>query len=985
MLGWGGVRMKRWIISLLCILCTCSPGSGWTQELLLQQGHTAFVNDLAIDTSGKHLASIASDRSLIFWTRDGAVLRRISLPEHPEVLDFSPDGATVAVLTTDRLVYRISTATYETLSVTRTGKSNRYSYAGTIKYLSNGTILVADSDRTVKVYSSDMSSKIREFSFQNIREAGPAVLSPNGKWLAVANNRKNGFSIVEFSTGRELHTVRDFNPFSVSFTSNSQHLVLGTPEELRKYSVPSFQLEERRLVDAYKLHISSSGNVFTGGEKGLFRRDLESKSVVSISSAKYAFPIVERDGSLFFRAGDMVYRHDFSTRENIPLGKRFFYVNKANLSPEGRYLVVATNNYTDTPSEGIPVIDLKDGLKVSTYKTPEEPNQVMDTVFSKDGSTLYAMTFRGSLYQFSVPSGRLLRKFKSTKKERFDTLAQDPNTGILVTGSTSGLELYDKNLVHVRTVSVDPLVFVTKLSIVNGIVIASGDDKFGNPVADQFFRLDGTRVFNVANTAHTSKYYSHLRMEESGDRVRFWSKKDNKLLFDLFISQANEAVAVTPEGYFSYSGDGILTGISFVSGSTTLPLSSFFERFYRPDIISARLAGKNIDNLLVSSTRNDFNPPPSVAISIKTKDGSFVTPSSNLSLSDGKNGEWAIEQGKIMVRVTAIDAGGGINGVRLYASGKAIGDDVRGLKASPKVGAAFVKDFLVHLSEGINTLQATGFSRNRIESTPLNLTVSYKSLSRNKPRLFVLAAGADIYRNSKYNLNFAVADVTGFSESLKLSAGKIFDKVIIRELLNNNLTAVNLRNNLEAIQKQANPQDVFILFYAGHGIAIQEGEQNNFYFVLPGVTVMNDVDKLKSQAFSTSELRNLVGKISANKQMLLIDACNSGAFLENFAVRGAAEENALAQLQRSAGIALFSASTDIQFANEVKELGHGLFTWALIQGIKGSALTKDGKITASSLKAYIDDEVPRLAQKYRGSEQFPLAKVSGQDFPIGVK
>ena len=976
--------MKRWIISLLFILCICSAGFGWTQELLLQQGHTAFVNDLAINPSGKRLASIASDRSLIFWTREGAVLRRISLPDNPEVLDFSPDGTVVAVLTTDRLVYRINTATYEILSVTRTGKSNRYSYTGSIKYLPDGTILVADCDSTVKVYSSDMLSKTREFSFQNVREAGPAVLSPNGKWLAVANNRKKGLSIVDFSTGREVYNLRNFNPFSVSFTSNSQHLVLGTPEELRKYSVPLLQLEERHLVDAYKLHISSNGDVFTGGEKGLFRRNLESRSVESISNAKYAFPVLERDGSLFYRAGDMVYRHDFTTKDTIPLGRRFFYVNKANLSPEGRYLVVATNNYTDSPSEGVPVIDLKDGLKVSTFKTPEEPNQVMDTVFSKDGSTLYAMTFRGSLYKFSVPSGKLLAKLKSTKKERFDTLSQDPNTGILVAGGTNGLELYDEHLVHVRTISVDPLVFVSKLSIVNGLIVASGDDKYGNPVSDQFFRLDGSRVSNVANAKHTNKYYSHLRIEESGDRVRFWSKKDNKLLFDLFISQANEAVAVTPEGYFSYSGDGILTGISFVSGSTTLPLSSFFERFYRPDIISARLAGKNIDNL-VSTAKNNFNLPPNVAIAIKTKNGSFVTPASNLALSDGNSGEWAIEQGKITVRVTAIDAGGGINGVRLYASDKAIGEDVRGLKASPKIGAVFVKDFWVHLSEGVNTLQATGFSRDRTESTPLNLTVSFKSLSRNKPRLFVLAAGADIYRNSKYNLNFAVADVTGFSESLKLSAGKIFDKVIVRELLNNNLTAVNLRNNLEAIQKQATPQDVFILFYAGHGIAIQEGEQNNFYFVLPGVTVMNDVDKLKSQAFSTSELRNLVGKISANKQMLLIDACNSGAFLENFAVRGAAEENALAQLQRSAGIALFSASTDIQFANEVKELGHGLFTWALIQGIKGSALTKDGKITASSLKAYIDDEVPRLAQKYRGSEQFPLAKVSGQDFPIGVK
>lgn len=75
-----------------------------------------------------------------------------------------------------------------------------------------------------------------------------------------------------------------------------------------------------------------------------------------------------------------------------------------------------------------------------------------------------------------------------------------------------------------------------------------------------------------------------------------------------------------------------------------------------------------------------------------------------------------------------------------------------------------------------------------------------------------------------------------------------------------------------------------------------------FYFVLPSVTVMNDEVKLRAAGFSTAESRQAVGGTAVNGQVLLVDACNSGAFLEGYAVRGAAEENALAQVQRSSGM-----------------------------------------------------------------------------------
>ena len=169
------------------------------------------------------------------------------------------------------------------------------------------------------------------------------------------------------------------------------------------------------------------------------------------------------------------------------------------------------------------------------------------------------------------------------------------------------------------------------------------------------------------------------------------------------------------------------------------------------------------------------------------------------------------------------------------------------------------------------------------------------------------------------------------------------------------------------------------------GVALPDTDGNQFYFVLPPVTNMADPEKLATGGLSSQELRDQAARIPAAKQMLLVDACNSGAFAKGFTVRGAAEAMALAQLARSSGSAVLTATTAQQFASEIAELGHGVFTYALLQGLQGKAAKPDGRITAASLRSWIEDAIPELTKKYRGSEQFPTTFMFGQDFPIGFK
>jgi len=76
------------------------------------------------------------------------------------------------------------------------------------------------------------------------------------------------------------------------------------------------------------------------------------------------------------------------------------------------------------------------------------------------------------------------------------------------------------------------------------------------------------------------------------------------------------------------------------------------------------------------------------------------------------------------------------------------------------------------------------------------------------------------------------------------------------------------------------------------------------------------------------------------------------------------------------------ASGSEQFATEFEQIGHGVFTYALLQGLNGDAPNNGKQITINELKAYLEVQVPELSKKYKGISQYPASYGFGNDFPI---
>ena len=85
---------------------------------------------------------------------------------------------------------------------------------------------------------------------------------------------------------------------------------------------------------------------------------------------------------------------------------------------------------------------------------------------------------------------------------------------------------------------------------------------------------------------------------------------------------------------------------------------------------------------------------------------------------------------------------------------------------------------------------------------------------------------------------------------------------------------------------------------------------------------------------------------------------------------------------RSTGTYIVSASTDQQYAAEIKALGHGVFTYSLLEGLRGKA--GERKVTVEGLIHYVKEKLPELTEKHRGQAQYPVSWGSGMDFPLAL-
>ena len=230
-------------------------------------------------------------------------------------------------------------------------------------------------------------------------------------------------------------------------------------------------------------------------------------------------------------------------------------------------------------------------------------------------------------------------------------------------------------------------------------------------------------------------------------------------------------------------------------------------------------------------------------------------------------------------------------------------------------------------------------------------------------------------------MKYAINDAKDLEKAVMDKARTLFESVYIHTLHDERVTRDNLEKRFEEIGKLTKRDDVFILFLAGHRIT---GERDGSYYFLPYNFRYTGDDSIAKQGVSMNDFKRYLTAIQAMKSLILIDTCNSGSFSEAIASRGVTEKTAITKLARAMGRATIAASSKSQVALEGYE-GHGVFSYTVLEGLKGKAANRKGEITVNLLANFIEETLPEITFKKWGYEQVPQKTMMGMDFPIGVK
>jgi hypothetical protein len=276
-------------------------------------------------------------------------------------------------------------------------------------------------------------------------------------------------------------------------------------------------------------------------------------------------------------------------------------------------------------------------------------------------------------------------------------------------------------------------------------------------------------------------------------------------------------------------------------------------------------------------------------------------------------------------------------------------------------------------------------------SSPASSSKSQPVLTRFSGRKFAAIIGVSRYQFHDAGLNdlqYADADARAIRDFLLQPNGGGFKASDIIYMENSGATTDAVRDALMRLLPKAGPNDLVFIYIASHG-SPDPFEPQKLYFLMNDTKVAN-MPKTGLGMFELQEL--LDHMVRAQRVVVFIDACHSAGVAGTRLVTGRqlerAENNVFnlyaSRLYREAGRAVLTSSD----VNEISEEGanwgggHGVFTWALLEGLRGAAdANNDRVITAGEVFDYVSSRV----RKETKSQQNPRA-LSGtnKDFPLAI-
>jgi len=864
---------------------------------------------------------------------------------------FSPDGRIALSGSWDKTLRLWDVSTGREM---RRFSGHTDKFVSSVAFSPNRRFVLSGDDKTLRLWDVATGKEIRQFS-GHTEAVTSVVFSPDGSF-ALSGSDDNTLRLWDVATGQEIRSLAGYTDVvtSVAFSPDGQFALSGsrdktarlwdvsTGEMIRRFAGHTNYVSSVAFSPDGRLALSGSDDdtlrlwdVVTGQEIRSFQGHTGGINSVALSP----------DG-LFALSGsdDKTARlWDVATgREMRRFAGHPDAVTSVAFSPGSRF---ALSGSSDGP---LRLWDVAAGKEIRRFTG--HPVAVTAVVFSPDGRFVLSGSWDSTLRLWDVATGKEIRRFAGHTSAVW-SIAFSPNGRFVLSGDHQTLRLWD---------------------------VATGKE---------------IRQFSGHTEAVTSVAFSpDGRFALSGSHdptTRLWDINTGREIAQYIGFTDGEWIAITPEGYYNSSINGHKY-LNVRMGMKVYGIDQFYDVFYRPDIVTAKLNGEDIKPLITLTIDDAIkNPPPEVGFTSVPSDSTAP---------------------KVKVCYQAKNTGGGIGEVRLFHNGKliqsdgfykdvaktagkiqlasldskAIREDMRSIVIKSKVdispiaskakGDIFKDCVVVDAVPGENEVSVSAFNKDNTVQSYMKTSSFKANIKAEDSHLYMLIVGTDQYNDQSVNLKYAVKDANHFRDKLISQSTTLYKPENIHAFLltDNEATKANIQSQISMLAKKIKPADSFVLFVAGHGVLLQ-----NQYFMLT-----HDFDGAISDnsMISSNEIVEASKQIKSLSQLFIFDTCHAGGV--DYIVSGLYDAR-MSVLAKKMGLHIYASANDKQAAMDGYK-GNGLFTYTLLDGLnnnKEADKYKDGKVSIVGLGEYARKMTTTISKEI-GHSQAPLIINFGKDSPL---
>lgn len=623
---------------------------------------------------------------------------------------------------------------------------------------------------------------------------------------------------------------------------------------------------------------------------------------------------------------------------------------------------------------------------------------VYGTSWSPDGKQLVSAGLDQTIRVWDVNSGDEIQKLEGHQIIVSDVKYSPDGRYFASASWDKTVRLWDANSFElVRTFEGHTNMIMSISFSGDGAYLASCAGNNAVSVAD-----NSVRIWNVATGEEVCHFTEHedLVMKviyQSGSNKVFSAGEDGMAkLYDvdqcqevasLVVVNKQDYVLLTPDHYYTASKDA-LEGVSFRVGESLYPFEQFDLKLNRPDIVASRIG--NSPQALIDAYYKAYQKRlKKMKFTEDMLGDEFHLPSGKILTEELP---LTTDQNELVFEAEFWDTRFMLDRINVYVNDVPI-YGVEGIDLRSSQVNRMTQEIRVPLIPGRNKIQISCLNERGAESLRQTHEL-VREVQGKVGDLHIIAIGVSNYKEERFKLDFAAKDAQDFINTLKKSE-HLYNEVNVIELTDSMATVENIMALEEYLANTA-PEDVVIMFFAGHGMLSREME---YFYGTYDIEFKNPLGR----GLSYARIEQLFNKTRALKKLLIMDTCHSGEVeteveesegsgegqrnitTKSFAAREAGEafvglensydlvQSLFSDIRKGTGATVISSAGGAEYAYESEDWQNGLFTYCFLNGLRSKAadLNGDGEIYISELRAYVNKRVSELS----GGNQNPTYRI----------